>query len=333
MRLIDVHGHLSPPGEKGGGPPALRDPEAAIERKRELGIEWTVIGSPVGAGTMLPLPGVDNYTQTADQVKAHNELMAEHVSRYPEALRTYAYVDPFGGAAMLDQARELLSDWRFVGLVVNTSVNGTYLSSPRAEDFFALANELRVPVLLHPPARPVGADSLTDAGLVEHVGRFCDVTTGVAAIVMAGWLDMFPHLVLVAAAGGGALALLPEKLDQAAQRGEPRNAAQRGGPGGPPPAARPLRAWVGEPPVSPPSAALRNVYVDTTSPSSHAFAANVATFGADHVLFGTDAPPLMSALEPAVRMVSGLSPEDRERVSWRNAASLYGISLEVHSGR
>jgi predicted TIM-barrel fold metal-dependent hydrolase len=323
MTYIDVHGHLSPPGEKGGGPPALRDPAAAIERKRELGIEWTVIGSPVGAGTMLPLPGVDNYTQTADQVKAHNELMAEHVSRYPEALRTYAYVDPFGGAAMLDQARELLSDWRFVGLVVNTSVNGTYLSSPRAEDFFALANELRVPVLLHPPARPVGADSLTDAGLVEHVGRFCDVTTGVAAIVMAGWLDMFPHLVLVAAAGGGALALLPEKLDLA---------AQRGGPGGPPPAARPLRAWVGEPPVSPPSAALRGIYVDTTSPSSQAFAANVATFGANHVLFGTDAPPLMSALEPAVRMVSGLAPEHRELVAWRNAASLYGISMEVHSG-
>src|SRR5207248_1628172 len=215
MTYVDVHGHLSPPGEKGGGPPALRDPEAAIERKRELGIEWTVIGSPVGAGSMLPLPGVDNYTQTADQVKAHNQLMAEHVSRYPEALRTYAYVDPFGGTAMLDQARELLSDWRFVGLVVNTSVNGTYLSSPRAEDFFAFANELRVPVLLHPPARPVGADSLTDAGLVEHVGRFCDVTTGVAAIVLAGWLDMFPNLVLVAAAGGGALALLPEKLDLA----------------------------------------------------------------------------------------------------------------------
>ena len=152
------------------------------------------------------------------------------------------------------------------------------------------------------------------------------MTTGVAAIVMAGWLDMFPNLVLVAAAGGGALALLPEKLDLA---------AQRGGPGGPPPAARPLRAWVGEPPVSPPSAALRSVYVDTTSPSSHAFAANVATFGADHVLFGTDAPPLMSALEPTVRMVAqaDLSTADRERVAWRNAASLYGIQIGVHSGR
>lgn len=86
--IIDVHGHVSPPGERGGGPPSLRDPEAAIERKRALGVWLTVIGSPVGAGEMRPLPGVDNYRQSADQVKAHNELMAGHVDRHPDALRT-----------------------------------------------------------------------------------------------------------------------------------------------------------------------------------------------------------------------------------------------------
>src|SRR5204862_3307791 len=154
---------------------------------------------PVGAGTMLPRPDVDNYTQSADQVRAHNELMGELVDRFPHALRTYAYVDPFGGERMLDQARQLLADWPFVGLVVNTSINGEYLNSDRAHDFFAMAAELRCPVLLHPPACPVGAGSFGDFGMVEHVGRFNDVTAGVAAIVSAGWLDRFPDLVLIAA--------------------------------------------------------------------------------------------------------------------------------------
>jgi predicted TIM-barrel fold metal-dependent hydrolase len=302
--FIDIHGHLSPPGEKGGGPPSLRDPAAVIDRKRALGIGVTVIGSPVGAGNMLPLPGVDNYRQSADQVRAHNELMANLVDDYPENLRSYAYLDPFGDEKMLSQARELVAeDWRFVGLVVNSSINDEYLSSPRAEQFFAMADDLAVPVLLHPPARPVGAGSLGDFGMIEHVGRFNDVTAGLAAILRAGVLRRFPNVVLVAAAGGGALALLAEKLDLAAM---PRDG--------------------GEPEIRP-SEDLRRIHVDTSAPSRRQLLANVSALGADHVLFGTDAPPLMAALEPITAMVSdaGLDPADLAQVAWRNAGRLYGL--------
>jgi aminocarboxymuconate-semialdehyde decarboxylase len=301
--FIDVHGHLSPPGDT-GGPPDLRDPEAAIARKRELGIVLTVIGSPVGAGSMRPAPGVDNYAQSADTVRAHNEVMIGLVDRYPDALRTYAYLDPLGGPAMLEQARDLVADPRCVGLVVNTSVNGRYLDGPDAEPFFAMAAELGVPVLLHPPAVPVGAAALGDPGLVEHVGRFGDVTAGVAAIAYAGWPARYPGLRLVAAAGGGGLALLGAKLDLAAAAGPP---------------GRPER------PGPPPSASLARIHVDTSTPGRAALAASVAAFGADHVLFGTDAPPLMAAAEPAVRAVAALPDPDREAVAWRNAAALYGI--------
>ncbi|MCH5670844.1 amidohydrolase family protein [Streptomyces gilvus] len=301
--FIDIHGHLSPPGEKGGGPPSLRDPEAVIARKRALGIELTVIGSPVGAGVMLPLPDIDNYRQTADQVRAHNELMAELVDRHPQSLRTYAYLDPTGDERMLTQAQELLKDWRFVGFVVNSSINDEYLSSPRAEQFFAMASELAVPVLLHPPARPVGAASLGDFGMVEHVGRFNDVTAGLAALLRAGAPQKYPGLVLVAAAGGGAVAQLAEKLDLAA--------VPRGG---------------GEPEFLP-SEGLRRIHVDTSCPSPHNLAANLAVLGADRVLFGTDAPPLMEALEPTLRLVTGagLSAADLDRVTRLNALELYGL--------
>ncbi|PRY25802.1 amidohydrolase family protein [Pseudosporangium ferrugineum] len=312
MTFIDVHGHLSPPGERGGGPPALRDPAAAIERKRALGIRYTVIGSPVGAGSMLPTGAADNYRQSADQVKAHNELMARLVDSYPEALRTYAYVDPFGGDAMLAQARDLVADWRFAGLVVNTSIDGEYLGSPRAADFFALADELRVPVLLHPPAAPVGSGSFTDLAMVEHLARFNDVTAGVASIVCAGWLERYPDLVLVAAAGGGGLALLGEKLDVMAA------------------SPRPPHAEIKRPALRrPPSESLARIYVDTSNPTPAALAANVTAFGAGHVLFGTDAPPLMDVLDRTVRMVAGagLPPADRELIAEGNAAALYGLPV------
>lgn len=284
--FIDVHGHLAPLGETGGGPPSLRDPGAAIEAKRALGVELTIIGSPVGAGSMLPGSGVDNYAQPVDQVRAHNEAMGELVDHYPEALRAYAYLDPFGGDAMLDQAVDLLGDRRFAGLIVNSSVRGDYLGSPRAGDFFAMVAETGAPVLLHPPAEPAGTPGLVDlgVGLVEHIARPCDVTLGVASIVCAGWLERYPDLQLIAAAGGGGLAVLSEKLDLALGR-------PPGGNGGRP-------RLTGRP-----SDSLRKVLVETSCPSRSQMLANLRAFGPRNILFGTDGPPLMDGVAGIVDLV------------------------------
>ncbi|MDA2812976.1 amidohydrolase family protein [Nocardiopsis sp. RSe5-2] len=306
---IDVHGHLSPPGDR-GGPPGLRDPEAAIARKRALGIGTTVIGSPVGAGSMRPAPGEDNHAQTAAQVRRHNEAMLDLVARHPDALRTYAYLDPFGGEAMLAQAQELLREPGCVGLIANTSVNGRYLDAPEAEPFFAMAAEEAVPVLLHPPAVPVGGPSLPDLGTVEHIGRFCDVTAGVAAIVYAGWLERFPSLVLIASGAGGGLALLGEKLDLAARTPGAR------GPGGPPPSEQ-----------------LRRIRVDTATPSPQALRAAVDFFGADRVLLGTDAPPLLDEAERVTRLLDGLPAGQRDQIGRGNAAALFRLGPDDAAGR
>ncbi|TMR06719.1 amidohydrolase [Nonomuraea turkmeniaca] len=285
--LIDVHGHLAPPGERAGGPPGLHDPEAMIEAKLALGVEMTIIGSPVGAGSMLPGTGAANYQQDAATVRAHNEALAELARRHPAHLRCYAYLDPFAGEAMLGQAAELLAEPEFVGLIVNTSVEGRFLSSPRADDFFAFAAEAGVPVLLHPPAEPVGTDAVLDLGpgVVEHLARLNDVTMGVAALVCAGRLERHPGLQLIAPGGGGALGMLAEKLDLAMA---PRPGREEQAP-----------RWL-------PSRSLRRVLVDTSCPNRAQLRANLDFFGADQVLFGTDAPPLMGELERMVGLVSDL---------------------------
>jgi predicted TIM-barrel fold metal-dependent hydrolase len=310
---VDVHGHFAPMGERGGGPPSLRDPQGALEVKRELGISLTVIGSPAGPGSMLPSAAADNYRQPVDRVRAHNEAMAELVDKYPADLRAYAYVNPLGGDAMLAHAAELLADWQFVGLIINSSIDRSYLDGPEAGDFFAMADQAGVPVLVHPPAAPVGAASLARLGLVEHVARVCDVTMGIAAIVCAGWLERYPGLRLIAAAGGGGLAHLPEKLDLAM--------AER--PGG-------LAGTSGFAGLSaPPSQSLRRVLVECSCPSPVQLRANLATFGPDNVLFGTDAPPLMPEAKRVVDLVSDASLDEdvRQNIAWRNAARVFGADL------
>ena len=86
---------------------------------------------------------------------------------------------------------------------MNSSVRGEYLDSEGADDFFAMAAELDVPVFLHPGAEPVGSDSVGDFRLVEQVSRFFDVAVSLATLVVSGRLEQYPELKVIAATAGG----------------------------------------------------------------------------------------------------------------------------------
>ena len=108
---VDIHGHVTSPElfKRFPMPPSLADIDGMIEAKAALGITMTVVGSPVGAGTMVPVPGLDNYEQPADALEAFHEWLAETVRAHPRHLRAYAYVNPYGGDDQLDQAAKRLS--------------------------------------------------------------------------------------------------------------------------------------------------------------------------------------------------------------------------------
>jgi predicted TIM-barrel fold metal-dependent hydrolase len=300
---IDVHGHVTPPEllKKFPMPPILGDVDGMVARKAALGITTTVVGSPVGYGTMLPVPGMDNYAQPADSLARFHEWVAETVRDKAGALTGYVYANPFS-ADDVARAAEWLRAPEFTGLIVNSSVRGEFLNDSRTDDFFAMAAETGAPVLLHPPAVPVAADAMKAVGAIEHVVRPCDITMGVAAVLLAGRLQRFPGLKLIAPNAGGALALLREKLDMAQRRDN-----------------------VDGPPIS---SQLRQIYVDTATPSLPALRAALEVFGPDHLLFGTDSPPLATPLDTALAMIDqlGLSDVDRTKVLGGNAAALFGLA-------
>jgi predicted TIM-barrel fold metal-dependent hydrolase len=316
---IDVHGHITSPRlfERYPMPASLGDIDGMIESKLAVGIDLTIVGSPVGAGTMVPMPGLDNYAQPASELEAFHEWAAETVRAHSDHLRGYVYVNPLGGADSLDGAARWLSEPEFVGLIVNTSVNGVYLDSPAAEDFFALASSTGKPVLLHPPAQPVESEALRGhLGLIEHIGRPCDITCGVAAILFAGWLEKFPGLKLIAPNAGGALALLAEKLELAQHRSGP-----------------PGSDAGSQLPTTPIRQLLSRIYLDTATPSRLALAAAIEVFGADHLMFGTDSPPMTSSLLDALDRVerSTISDGQRRAVLSDNAIALFGLADRVSS--
>jgi aminocarboxymuconate-semialdehyde decarboxylase len=337
--IVDVHGHITHPElfKRYPMPPALADIEGMLDRKSQAGIDLTIVGSPVGFGTMSKR-GHDNYAQSADELKSFHEWLAETVRKHAPRLAAYVYTNPFGDSALLEQTAQTVRDGGFVGLIVNTSGGGEYLDSPRADEFFAMAAELGKPIFLHPPAEPVGSASIEDFRLVEQVGRFMDVTVGLATLVFSGRLERHPDLELIAATAGGAISLLAGRMDQAYQ---PRHWAGGGPPGGPPGSVPPAGGppgggeTPGPPPMAqytnkitqPPSAYLRRVYVDTANSSVPNHLANLELMGADHMLFGTDSPPLATPLHDAIATVDGLpiSAAEKQGILEGNARRLFGL--------
>jgi aminocarboxymuconate-semialdehyde decarboxylase len=310
--IVDVHGHVTHPElfKRFPMPPALADIEGMLEQKAALGIDLTIVGSPVGFGTMMPVPGLDNYAQPLDQLKSFHAWLAETVRSHAGRLAAYVYTNPFGGPEMVEEAARTVREGGFVGLIVNSSVQGEYLDSERADEFFAMAAELGVPVFLHPGAEPVGSDSLRDFRLVEQVTRFFDVASSLAALVVSGRLEQYPDLELIAATAGGGVALIHNRID-AAHRSRP-------------PADGVVRTELSRSP----SDYLRNVYVDTASMNRELQLANLEFMGPERMLFGTDSPPLATPLPEAIAMVDSLpiSDEDRENVLAGNARRLFKLA-------
>lgn len=336
--IVDVHGHITHPEliKRYPMPPALADIEGMLDRKSAAGIELTIVGSPVGFGTMTRMPGLDIYAQPLEELKMFHEWLAETVQKYAPRLAAYAFTNPLGGGALLEQTAETVRDGGFVGLIVNTSVKGEYLDSPRADDFFAMAAELGLPIFLHPPAEPVGSDSIEDFRLVEQAARFCDVALGLATLIFGGRMEQYQELEFIAATGGGPISMLVDRLDQAYQPrhwggGKPGEGPPAGPPGGRPPAGG------GPPPgmpryenkiPKPPSAYLERVYVDTASFSRQQHEANLQLMGPERMLFGTDSPPLAKPFDEAIGMVEQLpiSEDDKQKVLQGNAQRLFRLA-------
>ena len=131
---------------------------------------------------------------------------------------------------------------------------------------------------------------------------------------MRGILEDYPKLKIVASHGGGGICEVIGRLDYAY---EMRDEAYFLG------SYSPLLI------KRKPGDYLKMMYLDTVCYHAPAIRLVVDTVGVDHVLYGSDAPPLTSLKPKAIKLVEdlNLSPRDRDAVFWRNAARLLKLPI------
>ena len=92
-------------------------------------------------------------------------------------------------------------------MLINSSVDGEYLDSPRAADFWALVTRLDVPVFLHPPYQTIGNERMELYRLPGDAGPAVRYDADAGAADPDGRAGAPPALKLVCAHLGGAIAL------------------------------------------------------------------------------------------------------------------------------
>ena len=279
--------------------------EGLLAQQRAAGVNLSLVSNP-----MIVVAGMRRDLTALDAVREYHAFAGQLQERHA-SIRGMAACNPLDGEAALTECERALDAHGFVGVVTNSSVNGRGFDDSAFDPLFELCERRGVPLFVHPPALTIGHDRLDRWRLPEMLGRPFDTAWSLARFVLSGGFLRHPHVTILCAHMGGALAMLPGRLDFGyALRGDPSY-----GP------------WEPDVLPEPPSAYLRRLYVDTMGFHPPAIRACVETFGREHVCFGSDFPPVKIPLSESVAVVErAVDGAAREAVLGGNAARIFRLS-------
>ena len=291
ITYFDIHTHFIPPE-------FVADARAGraldrIQLQRRDGVEWLVhpqgYGYPLSpeffdledkhremdrlgiASALLSLtPTLFFYWLDAaaagDFCRRANESLAGFVaaSDHLEGVAVVPLQDP---AAATAELRRAVRDLGLRGVEIGTTMETVPLDDRRFSPFFAAAEELDVPVLLHPyyvGTRP----NLADFYMTNLTGNPLETCIAASRLILSGFLDRHPRLKVVLVHAGGFMPYQIGRLDHGFRMRSESNAAIS----------------------APPSTYLRRFWYDTITHAATPLKFLIELVGADRVMFGTDLP-------------------------------------------
>jgi aminocarboxymuconate-semialdehyde decarboxylase len=192
----------------------------------------------------------------------------------------------------------------FAGVEIGSNINGAPIGAAQFAPFFEAAEALGAAVFVH-ALRPAGKERLVGpAQLVQALAFPTDVGLAAASVITSNLMVRHPRLRIAFSHGGGTLAALLPRLEQASRVFEPLRES--------------LHAPVRE--------QARQLWYDSLvfdAPTLHHL---VETFGDTRVMLGTDYPFAFRERDPVgVVEALGLDAAASERLIYRNAQAFLGI--------
>jgi predicted TIM-barrel fold metal-dependent hydrolase len=273
---------------------------------RHCDVDATVAGMDANGIALTALsindPGPEWFRSEAPHVaRLCNDFIAGAARRHPGrfiGLCVLPLPDMHASLAELDRCVHELG---MKGILLYTNIVGRFPDEPHFRPLFARAEQLDLPVLLH-PAKPVTLDVVKAYEMAGSLGPMFEDTIALTRLIMSGLLDEFPRLKLVCPHLGGALPFIIGRLDHQTQ-------VLKRGPA--------LQHRPGD--------YLRRVWFDIVSPLPEAMLFAYRLLGPDRLLFGSDHPWVQpDVILNAFRSLD-LPPAHAAAILHENARRLFGI--------
>ena len=208
-----------------------------------------------------------------------------------------------------DAARELERAVRELGLKgaeITSPVNGKNLDEPSMRVFWAKAQELDVPIFIHPAGVPGLEERLGGYYLTNLIGNPMDTTIAAASLIFGGVLKEFPRLKVYLAHGGGACPYIRYRWDHGWKvRPEGKVNIER-----------------------PPSEYFKQLYFDSLTHGAPALSFLAGTVGPQRIMLGTDYPFDMGNYNSVagVESAAGITDAEKDLILGENALRLFNLS-------
>jgi aminocarboxymuconate-semialdehyde decarboxylase len=325
---LDIHSHVGVPQAAAFVQPHLdpatvplahfQSPDTkAVNDKQEVDLKTRITGvderladlDAMGLDMQLimPPPPQCYYTVPLDiavqAARIINDGLAEYVSRTPDRFVALGTVPMPDGNEAAKELERCIMTLGFKGVQILTNVAGNELSDPAYAPFWKKAEELQALVVVHPNGF-THADRLRRFYFNNVIGNPLETTIALHYLIFDGVLERHPNLKILAVHGGGYLGAYWGRIDH---------------------------AWGARSDCcadlpKPPTFYLRKVYFDTVVFTPGQLRALVETFGADHVLMGTDYPFDMADYDPVGHVMSaGLDESVAAAIVGGNARKLLNM--------
>jgi uncharacterized protein len=335
MRYIDAFNHFFPPrffaemletptgskdlGKRMRGIPAVHDLDTRLRVLDQFDNVTQVLS--LGLPPVELLVGPD---RSPELNRIGNDGLAELVARHPDRFVGYAASLPMDVPDAAAREAERVFAGGANALQLFTNVKGLALDDPSFLPVFEIAAKAGRPILLHPVRTPATPDYATETfsryEIWTILGWPYETSVAMARMVFSGILDRFPDLKVVTHHLGAMIPYFSDRIrfgwDQLGTRTSEEN----------------LDA-VAKRMKKPAIDYFKDFYGDTAlcgSPAS--IVCGLDFFGADRVLFATDCPFDPEGGAGYIRSITAIvdaldvSQADREKIAFRNAERLFGLS-------
>ncbi|HEX8426802.1 amidohydrolase family protein [Hymenobacter sp.] len=332
MRIIALEEHVSfpeliqriaPELITGRGWPLPDDPESPLQRVQpqlqEVGPRRLQAMDAAGITMqVLSVSGAGADLLSAEEgpqlARDYNDAVARKIAENPARFAGFAHLPMTAPEAAADELERTVRELGYCGAMINGLTENRFLDDPKFAPLLQRAEQLEVPLYLHPNIPPALVRQTYYEGLppalstqlgMAGIGWHIETAVHVLRLVLSGTFERYPRLQLIIGHMGETLPMLMARCDSIFQ-----------------PKMTGLSRTISE-------TLQQQVYITTSGIFTQPpLQAAIATFGIDRVLFSVDYPFSTNDQGRAFLDAMALAPADVAKIAHGNADRLLKLPVQ-----